>query len=412
MRELESLNEKVKTALSEATAETGKEAMAAADMRREIKRLTEEVVVLAPLVEQLAVAEQQLAEVSAEHTTAAALAEGLATEAAEVGGLKEQLAAAVGERDAALGSLTDAQEIQEELRGADDTRKVRFAKMKASYDTQIEERDAAIQAAEEKLLALDAGAGDVESLTAELAAAQGEARVAIEGCNTAEETARAAVAQVEALSGKLTAAEATAAGLQEYMDNSGEVTVKLEAAVSAAGKERDEAVASAGQARLMVADSQQQAETAVAEAAEYEGQVAELHGRLDLALRAEEGSAAQLIKLRERELGRVSPSKGPATPARTPVHEAYPDGGGLGGTPGDAADIEGGGGYGNLAASPAASEAPAAAAAAGGPYCERAMEVIGNVGAKVRSSPVGSIPGSPHLLLLMGMATSTYSHAT
>ena len=59
IKELESLNVKVKAALSEATAETGKEAVAAADMRREIKRLTEEVTQLAPLPEQLAAAQQE-----------------------------------------------------------------------------------------------------------------------------------------------------------------------------------------------------------------------------------------------------------------------------------------------------------------------------------------------------------------
>jgi hypothetical protein len=31
--------------------------------------------------------------------------------------------------------LAEAQEIQQELQGADDKRKARFAKMKASYDT-------------------------------------------------------------------------------------------------------------------------------------------------------------------------------------------------------------------------------------------------------------------------------------
>ena len=152
IKELESLNVKVKAALSEATAETGKEAVAAADMRREIKRLTEEVTQLAPLPEQLAAAQQQLAQVTESHSTAAARADGLATEAAEVGGLKEQLAAAVAERDAAAGKLAEAQEIQQELQGADDKRKARFAKMKASYDTQLEERDATILAAEEQLV--------------------------------------------------------------------------------------------------------------------------------------------------------------------------------------------------------------------------------------------------------------------
>ena len=147
IKELESLNVKVKAALSEATAETGKEAVAAADMRREIKRLTEEVTQLAPLPEQLAAAQQQLAQVTESHSTAAARADGLATEAAEVGGLKEQLAAAVAERDAAAGKLAEAQEIQQELQGADDKRKARFAKMKASYDTLLEERDATILAA-------------------------------------------------------------------------------------------------------------------------------------------------------------------------------------------------------------------------------------------------------------------------
>ena len=45
-------------------------------------------------------------------SSASARADGLATEAAEVGGLKEQLAAAVAERDAAAGKLAEAQEIQ------------------------------------------------------------------------------------------------------------------------------------------------------------------------------------------------------------------------------------------------------------------------------------------------------------
>ena len=43
--------------------------------------------------------------------------------------------------------LAEAQEIQQELQGADDKRKARFAKMKASYDTLLEERDATILAA-------------------------------------------------------------------------------------------------------------------------------------------------------------------------------------------------------------------------------------------------------------------------
>jgi hypothetical protein len=42
--------------------------------------------------------------------------------------------------------------MQEELQGADDKRKARFAKMKASYDAQLEERDATIREAEQKLV--------------------------------------------------------------------------------------------------------------------------------------------------------------------------------------------------------------------------------------------------------------------
>ena len=145
IKELENLNAKVKAALSEATAETGKEAVAAADMRREIKKLKEEVTVLAPLPEQLATAQQQLAQVTESHTEAVGRCTSLATEAAEVGELRQQLAAAVSERDAAASRLAEAQEMQEELQGADDKRKARFAKMKANYDAQLDERDATIR---------------------------------------------------------------------------------------------------------------------------------------------------------------------------------------------------------------------------------------------------------------------------
>ena len=48
VRELEELNEKVKAEVASAAAETGKEAVAAADLRREVKRLTEENTALAP----------------------------------------------------------------------------------------------------------------------------------------------------------------------------------------------------------------------------------------------------------------------------------------------------------------------------------------------------------------------------
>eukprot|EP01043_Picozoa_sp_COSAG02_P040235 COSAG02_NODE_3239_length_7114_cov_295.628938_2_plen_251_part_00 len=152
IKELENLNVKVKAALSEATEETGKEAVLAADMRREIKKLKEEVTALAPLPGQLAAAQQELALVTESHSTAVDRAEHLATEAVELGDLREQLASAVSERDAAASRLAEAQEIQEELQGADDKRKARFAKMKASYDAQLEERDATIREAEQKLV--------------------------------------------------------------------------------------------------------------------------------------------------------------------------------------------------------------------------------------------------------------------
>jgi chromosome segregation ATPase len=165
IKELENLNVKVKAALSEATAETGKEAVLAADMRREIKRLKEEVTVLAPLPEQLATAQQQLALLTESHSTAVDRAEHLATEAVELGDLREQLAAAVSERDAAASRLAEAQEIQEELQGADDKRKARFAKMKASYDAQLEERDATIREAEQKLVSCNRGRADANAVT-------------------------------------------------------------------------------------------------------------------------------------------------------------------------------------------------------------------------------------------------------
>ena len=50
VRELEELNEKVKAEVASAAAETGKEAVAAADLRREVKRLMEENTALAPCV--------------------------------------------------------------------------------------------------------------------------------------------------------------------------------------------------------------------------------------------------------------------------------------------------------------------------------------------------------------------------
>ena len=77
------------------------------------------------------------------------------------------------------------------------------------------------------------------------------------------------------------------------------------------------------------------------------------------------------------ELGRGSPSKGPATPARTPVHEAYPDG-----STATEDDIEAGApGYGNL--TPSADNSGDASAA--GKVAAEALEVIGAVGAKVSS---------------------------
>lgn len=84
-----------------------------------------------------------------------------------------------------------------------------------------------------------------------------------------------------------------------------------------------------------------------------------------------------LLSMFASELGRGSPSKGPATPARTPVHQAYPDG-----VAAMDADIEAGAnpdsGYGNLTPGPGDKGGAAAVAA-------EALEVIGTVGAKVSS---------------------------
>lgn len=80
------------------------------------------------------------------------------------------------------------------------------------------------------------------------------------------------------------------------------------------------------------------------------------------------------------ELGRSSPTKGPATPARTPVHPAYPDGGAAAATD----DIEAGAlnsGYGNL--TPVAGNSSGGGAA--GAVAAEALEVIGRVGATVSS---------------------------
>ena len=78
------------------------------------------------------------------------------------------------------------------------------------------------------------------------------------------------------------------------------------------------------------------------------------------------------------ELGRSSPTKGPATPARTPVHEAYPDGAST-----TVADIEAGElDYGSL--TPEAVGVDSGGAAAGAVAAE-ALEVIGRVGAKASS---------------------------
>ena len=78
------------------------------------------------------------------------------------------------------------------------------------------------------------------------------------------------------------------------------------------------------------------------------------------------------------ELGRSSPSKGPATPARTPVHEAYPDGGAA--TPTD--DIEAGdSGYGDLAPVAAGDSRSSGAAA----VAAEALEMIGTAGTKLGS---------------------------
>jgi chromosome segregation ATPase len=143
-------------------------------------------------------------------------------------------------------------------------------------------------------------AGEIESLRAQLTEAVAVREDAVTRCSAAEDTSRESATQVEALTGKLAAAEATAASLQERAANSGEATAGLELQVKAAQEERDEAVASATQAQTLLADAQQQAMTAAAEAAENEGKAVELQARLDVAVRAEEESAAQLIKLRER----------------------------------------------------------------------------------------------------------------
>ena len=141
---------------------------------------------------------------------------------------------------------------------------------------------------------------EVENLRAQLTEVAEAREEAINGCAIAKEASRTAAAQVEVLTGKLTAAEATAARLQERAECSGEATADLELKVAAAEKVRDEACAAAARAEKNLADVQQQAAVATAEAVESEARAAELQARLDVALRAEEESAAQLIKLRER----------------------------------------------------------------------------------------------------------------
>lgn len=123
---------------------------------------------------------------------------------------------------------------------------------------------------------------------------------AVNTCATAEEASRTAAAQVEALAGKLTAAEATAAQLQGQASTSGEATTDLELKVKEAEKARDDALASAALAEKTLSDMQLQSVAQVAQAGENEARIAELQARLDVALRAEEESAAQLVKLRER----------------------------------------------------------------------------------------------------------------
>jgi hypothetical protein len=88
--------------------------------------------------------------------------------------------------------------------------------------------------------------------------------------------------------------------LQERAECSGEATADLELKIAAAEKARDEACATAEHAEKMLVGVQQQAAAAAADAAESEAKAVELQARLDVALHAEEESAAQLIKLRER----------------------------------------------------------------------------------------------------------------
>lgn len=82
------------------------------------------------------------------------------------------------------------------------------------------------------------------------------------------------------------------------------------------------------------------------------------------------------------ELGRSSPTKGPATPARTPVHEAYPDGSSQSPADIEAGDLDSGSGYGSLTPVGAGDDRGAAAA---GAVAAEALEVIGRVGAKASS---------------------------
>lgn len=140
----------------------------------------------------------------------------------------------------------------------------------------------------------------MENLRVQLTEVTKAREEAINDCATAKEASRNAAAQVEVLTGKLTAAEVTAARLQERAECSGEATADLELKVAAAERARDEACAAAARAEKKLADVQRQAAAAAAEAVEGEARTAELQARLDVALRAEEESTAQLIKLRER----------------------------------------------------------------------------------------------------------------
>jgi chromosome segregation ATPase len=141
---------------------------------------------------------------------------------------------------------------------------------------------------------------EMENLRTQLTEASEARAQAINSCATAEEATRTALAQSEALSEKLAAAEATAAKFQDRAECSGETTTALELKIVAAEKARDEARAAAEHAEKMLVDVQRQAAEAAAGAAEREAKTVELEARLDVALRAEEESAAQLIKLRER----------------------------------------------------------------------------------------------------------------